>query len=445
MKKLLILLIFILSIQTVYAKEFKSGIDYPQKSPLKEVKQEVILEELPEPKMDDYFYYYPKLNDEQKEMYKLFYFLSDNMDDDSRFVLKKETSLSYIEQLDVLRAYTCDYPERAFIVALDVDMGTVRRDGEVLQYVCLENTISRAEETAVKADMEKFVNGITKGISKSSPKAYIQYVITKRLCDKCDYYNKQHSYFHICHTMYGKKGVVCDGYSALYKYCLRKFGIDCVNIFGRAMGGGHLWSVVKLDKWYECDVTNCDEDEFLDYFLYNNTTKWVSTNDYIRYIRSFPGTLAPEAYGTHFKGDYVFAGNSYYYMGALDPNEWGYDIDKLPKVCRLYANGKPFKKGSKTRTISVHCSNKDFNKHIYSIKYENLSGKIKQSGKTAKAKAGRLPLPMTPMPVFRQERNWWSARSRKMTSAMKSIWPRSVKRPEQNRIQLPSPRLLILS
>lgn len=51
-----------------------------------------------------------------------------------------------------------------------------------------------------------------------------------------------------------EKTAVCQGYSSAYKYLLKQYGIECVNVYSNV--GAHEWSMVKIDgNWYHVDIT----------------------------------------------------------------------------------------------------------------------------------------------------------------------------------------------
>ena len=72
----------------------------------------------------------------------------------------------------------------------------------------------------------------------------------------------------------GKKTAkaVCEGYSRAFNLLLSRTGIESTLVSGTFGGGRHMWNAVRIDgKWYNVDVTTCDTEDELGYFLFNVT------------------------------------------------------------------------------------------------------------------------------------------------------------------------------
>lgn len=65
---------------------------------------------------------------------------------------------------------------------------------------------------------------------------------------------------------------VCEGYSRAFNLLLSRAGIESTLVSGTFSGGRHMWNAVRIDgKWYNVDVTTCDTEDELGYFLFNVT------------------------------------------------------------------------------------------------------------------------------------------------------------------------------
>ena len=67
---------------------------------------------------------------------------------------------------------------------------------------------------------------------------------------------------------FSKKSFVCEGYAKLLHLVLNYHKVENMYITGQTDGGGHAWNLVKLDdeKWYWCDSTWGDGNDFFKYF-----------------------------------------------------------------------------------------------------------------------------------------------------------------------------------
>lgn len=68
--------------------------------------------------------------------------------------------------------------------------------------------------------------------------------------------------------------VVCEGYAKAFQYLcdLTTFrgSVQCYTVSGEILGGGHRWNVVRMEDGenYLVDVTNCDEGNYCNYYLF---------------------------------------------------------------------------------------------------------------------------------------------------------------------------------
>ncbi|MBR5498287.1 MAG: hypothetical protein IKV76_09940 [Clostridia bacterium] len=125
-------------------------------------------------------------------------------------------------------------------------------------------------------------------------------------------------------TMYGafvNNKTICKGYAQAYQYVMKKLGIECAYVSGKAEDTLHAWNLVKLDgEYYYVDVTWDDP-------TFKNGEESIKSHYYC---------FAPTSWmnKTHTPGDEVFypecavMDNNYYVRSGLFMDAYSYDNAK---------------------------------------------------------------------------------------------------------------------
>lgn len=91
---------------------------------------------------------------------------------------------------------------------------------------------------------------------------------------------------------------LCEGYSDAFAYLCQSIGIQTTGVTGRANGGDHIWTAVKLDgDWYQFDVTFDDPtggDPVCSYAYFGLTTKEICETHVIDCNHDVPNCTADE-------------------------------------------------------------------------------------------------------------------------------------------------------
>lgn len=229
------------------------------------------------------FYYYSRLNAEQRNIYEALLMLTERPDNPDGAVVVR-TALS-LENGDFLEACTVglfamlyDHPERFWLYnAVRTDVGLAVPEQQTLSggtsevylyldrpYTAFEQEVTAFNQAAdaflADIDLQDSQEGIARQIHDKlvNMVTYDDEVLEKGILE--DY----------AHTAYGvlvengrglANTAVCDGYSLAYEYLLQQAGIPAAVIVGNAGdspqdAGGHAWNIIMVDgKWKEVDST----------------------------------------------------------------------------------------------------------------------------------------------------------------------------------------------
>lgn len=145
---------------------------------------------------------------------------------------------------------------------------------------------------------------------------------------------------------------VCEGYAKALQLLCHEAGIPCVQISGKADGGGHMWNAIQIDsKWYFCDPTwddpNPDENSWN--YSIRAYLLTVQPDTHIVDDRYALGTPAISS-KPYFEQNEVFTDSGSYYESVV-PSEWlmdgqagvcGLEVGNKTMVIALYGEGGKF-------------------------------------------------------------------------------------------------------
>lgn len=260
-------------------------------------------------------YYYEKLTDEQKKIYKAVAVAIKNLDSNAKI---KEYNFTddNTTMKDVKAAINnlfLDRPE-VFYVSNDYTVSTIellnsKRIEIDLKYLVKDKNDLNKKITEIKNVIDPIIND-AKNMDKFDAELYIH----DKICEMCTYYK----YSNIeavpeeCHTIYGclvNKQAVCDGLSKSLQIMLDKVEIDNILVTGNLQNQAHAWIMVKLDdNWYHMDITsnksvrNESGKEEIIHSYFNITSERIKKTNSIDIEEQLPEASATE-YNYYLKTD----------------------------------------------------------------------------------------------------------------------------------------------
>ena len=208
-------------------------------------------------------YYYEKLTDEQKKIYKAVAVAIKNLDSSAKIkdysFTEDNTTMKDVKA--AIQNLFLDHPE-VFYVSNDYTVSTIEllnsnRIEIDLAYLVKDKSDLNKKITEIKNVIEPIVND-AKNMDKFDAELYIH----DKICEMCTYY-KYSSIEDVpeeCHTIYGclvSKQAVCDGMSKALQVMLDNVGIENILVTGNLQNQAHAWNMVKLDEnWYHVDITS---------------------------------------------------------------------------------------------------------------------------------------------------------------------------------------------
>ena len=260
-------------------------------------------------------YYYEKLTDEQKKIYKTVALAIKNLDSSAKIkeynFTDDNTTMKDVKA--AIKNLFLDHPE-VFYVSNDYTVSTIellnsRRIEIDLKYLVKDKSDLNKKITEIKNVMDPIVKD-AKNMDKFNAELYIH----DKICEMCTYYK----YSNIedvpeeCHTVYGclvKKQAVCDGLSKALQIMLDKVEIDNILVTGDLQNQAHAWIMVKLDdNWYHVDITSNksvrdqNEKEEIIHSYFNITTESIKKTNSIDTEEQLPEANASE-YNYYLKTD----------------------------------------------------------------------------------------------------------------------------------------------
>ena len=152
----------------------------------------------------------------------------------------------------IFRYVLLDHPE-FFHVDTEYSRHSV---GGVTTHISLSYNLTSAEYEMALDRLSRSLEALfdeIKKVSSESERAMIayNYVKDRLIYDKSDLGRACHMY-----NAFISGKAVCEGYSKLFGYILKKAGITCLQATGDISDGGHQWTMAMLNgNWYHFDPT----------------------------------------------------------------------------------------------------------------------------------------------------------------------------------------------
>ena len=260
-------------------------------------------------------YYYEKLTDEQKKIYKAVAVAIKNLDSNAKIkeynFTDDNTTMKDVKA--AIHNLFLDHPE-VFYVSNDYTVSTIellnsKRIEIDLKYLVKDKNDLNKKITEIKNVIDPIIND-AKNMDKFDAELYIH----DKICEMCTYYK----YSNIeavpeeCHTIYGclvNKQAVCDGLSKSLQIMLDKVEIDNILVTGNLQNQAHAWIMVKLDdNWYHMDITsnksvrNESGKEEIIHSYFNITSERIKKTNSIDIEEQLPEASATE-YNYYLKTD----------------------------------------------------------------------------------------------------------------------------------------------
>ena len=260
-------------------------------------------------------YYYEKLTDEQKKIYKAVAVAIKNLDSNAKIkeynFTDDNTTMKDVKA--AIKSLFLDHPE-VFYVSNDYTVSTIellnsKRIEIDLKYLVKDKNDLNKKITEIKNVIDPIIND-AKNMDKFDAELYIH----DKICEMCTYYK----YSNIeavpeeCHTIYGclvNKQAVCDGLSKSLQIMLDKVEIDNILVTGNLQNQAHAWIMVKLDdNWYHMDITsnksvrNESGKEEIIHSYFNITSERIKKTNSIDIEEQLPEASATE-YNYYLKTD----------------------------------------------------------------------------------------------------------------------------------------------
>lgn len=260
-------------------------------------------------------YYYEKLTDEQKKIYKAVAVAIKNLDSNAKIkeynFTDDNTTMKDVKA--AIHNLFLDHPE-VFYASNDYTVSTIellnsKRIEIDLKYLVKDKNDLNKKITEIKNVIDPIIND-AKNMDKFDAELYIH----DKICEMCTYYK----YSNIeavpeeCHTIYGclvNKQAVCDGLSKSLQIMLDKVEIDNILVTGNLQNQAHAWIMVKLDdNWYHMDITsnksvrNESGKEEIIHSYFNITSERIKKTNSIDIEEQLPEASATE-YNYYLKTD----------------------------------------------------------------------------------------------------------------------------------------------
>ncbi|MBE5861092.1 MAG: hypothetical protein E7301_13365 [Butyrivibrio sp.] len=210
-----------------------------------------------------------------------------------------------------LFAFRDDFPEKATNMIGNYTLYSTKEADKYVAYLTWihnDNLNLEQVESMVNTKISSIANSaIAAGTTKAEQELYVHDYLINNIAYENEFSTFENAYGGL---ILGK--TQCVGYAASFDAVMKKLGISCLQISGRASLSGHQRNMVQLDgQWYEVDVTADDGDYKYDAthkHFNRTTTDFKSKNDtYMSYDRHEDqlSYKYPEATGTKYTYDYI--------------------------------------------------------------------------------------------------------------------------------------------
>ncbi len=237
--------------------------------------------------LEQSYYCYKSLSNEEKRIYRIILAAAENMTDG--FIELGSCTQGY--NADITAAYQAvanDHPELFWMpYSYLINNSGSRSNPEVMIAMSYSGKQNNCDWLIDKDDREQMENALwdavdsiaenASGLSRYDAELYFH----DYLCEEIDYVLGEPE--DLVYTSYGaliNGRAVCEGYSRAMQLLCQQLGIPCMLISGSSDGTGHLWNLIDPgDGWYHIDVTWDDNENGKPYKFYFNLTDSEITAD----------------------------------------------------------------------------------------------------------------------------------------------------------------------
>lgn len=195
----------------------------------------------------EYHYYYEKLSDSDKILYRQIYVMLDELKDGIVLDTDDVDNLSRIQQFVLL-----DNPQFFYVEKSQYTQTTKIVFSPVLN-------MSKSEIESARSEINGYVSACMAGLSQDASdydKAvhFYEYIIDHTDYDENSAHNQDMYSVVLGHT-------VCQGYAMMFKYMCDQAGIPSMIVTGSTSDANHAWNMVCIDGvWSAVDCTYGDGD-----------------------------------------------------------------------------------------------------------------------------------------------------------------------------------------
>ena len=201
-----------------------------------------------------YYPYYGNLNTKEKALYKQIYANLDNLE--TTFVPVVEIDKDDVA--DVIDSVLNDHPE-VFWMGQSYNY-KYTKDGICRQIILDYNKLAKNYENN-KANFEYQANIIINGASRLSTNYQKELYVHDALLKKISY-DSNSAYNQTAYSALVNNSTVCAGYARAFQYIMTKLSIPTYYVTGVSEGEDHAWNMIKLDGYYNVDLTWDDAASF---------------------------------------------------------------------------------------------------------------------------------------------------------------------------------------
>ena len=254
------------------------------------------------------YYYYNKLNDNDKKTWDALYDECTKIMNDGSYMLSEPytdvvklngfhlSSVSeYDRHIDEIVEYVRDFEEKFklsnpqffflsnnFYIAKQSDnnggLDIYIKLGVFDDFIDGTNRIKACEEFYSEVDsyVDKvdYYCSLVQSSTESEKTFNIIKAIQRVICEETSYVSNQ--YDQCAYSVFCLKESVCAGYSDAFALLCNYYDIDCISV----VSSSHAWNMVRFnDNWYNVDTTWADQTRGILYLYFMCSTKWYEEED----------------------------------------------------------------------------------------------------------------------------------------------------------------------
>ncbi|MBR2246257.1 MAG: hypothetical protein IKG58_00295 [Bacilli bacterium] len=229
--------------------------------------------------------YYGMLSSNGKKLYKQTYA---NMVNRKKYFIPR-VKMNYKDVNNVIEAVMNDNPELFWV---DNTYSYKYTSDKVCRQVILSYNGLSKNYKHNKNVFDSRVNSIVYNANKLSSnyekELYVHDYLRRNIV-----YNKASSYNQTAYSAIVSGRTVCAGYAKAFQYIMSRLGIPTYYVTGRSQGEDHAWNIIRLDGYYNVDVT-WDDTSSSSYAYFNKTDREFNSshtrNSLSRYLPSCNAT-----------------------------------------------------------------------------------------------------------------------------------------------------------